>query len=340
MCPPAAESPEELLERHWHGGVTRPPSSPLAGALADAPSQTNPRGEPEGPEPSSASSTPFALDQDDAAKLQAAPSSAAAPSAAPSSAAPSSAEVPGVASVRGRSPPGHWPLEVGINALLARAFFDVLRNPAAKALMQARCQRKLSLMKVPDYITSIRVVDVCMGTKPPTVFNCRAAPSPTDIVWPQGFFDFAYTGTVCSQDTNMQAGTRTGDLHLTIETSVDLREGAVWGQFDRAMAQLEGATGAGAVAAAGKAMAAAAKEAAAEEAHDSSSEGEEEGDPLDAAPGAAGSRTMSEREVSLRVLMRKHLTQTCCHRIRCWTCGTRHQPRKPLPGHLRSPVGG
>jgi hypothetical protein len=93
---------------------------------------------------------------------------------------------------------GQWPLEVGINALLARAFFDVLRNPAAKALMQARCQRKLSLMKVPDYITSIRVVDVCMGTKPPTVFNCRAAPSPTDVVWPQGFFDFAYTGACVS----------------------------------------------------------------------------------------------------------------------------------------------
>lgn len=79
-----------------------------------------------------------------------------------------------------------------------------------------------------------------------------------------------------------------GDLNLTIETSVDLREGAVWGQFDRAMAQLEGATGAGAAAAAGKALAAA-NDAAAEEAAHDSSDGEDDAggaaDALDAAPG-------------------------------------------------------
>ncbi len=85
---------------------------------------------------------------------------------------------------------------MGINALLARVFFDVLRNPTAKALMQARFQRKLSLMKIPDYMTSIRVVDVCMGTKPPAVYNCRAVPSPSDVLWPQGFFDFVYNGVL------------------------------------------------------------------------------------------------------------------------------------------------
>ena len=194
------ESPEELLERHWHGGLNKlptPPASPPSPAptnpAAAAPPPGTPKGEAtEAPEPSSASTTPFATPAAEVEKAAAAQGPQGATAGSGVAVPPSPMLLGGLPSA------GQWPLEVGINALLARAFFDVLRNPAAKALMQARCQRKLSLMKVPDYITSIRVVDVCMGTKPPTVFNCRAAPSPTDVVWPQGFFDFAYTGACVS----------------------------------------------------------------------------------------------------------------------------------------------
>lgn len=48
-------------------------------------------------------------------------------------------------------------LDFGVNMMLARVFFDVLRNPAAKQLMHSRFQRKLDLMKVPDYISQLQV---------------------------------------------------------------------------------------------------------------------------------------------------------------------------------------
>jgi hypothetical protein len=49
------------------------------------------------------------------------------------------------------------PVEAGVNLLLARVAFDLLRSAAVKEQVHAHIQRKLNLLRVPEYISSLEV---------------------------------------------------------------------------------------------------------------------------------------------------------------------------------------
>ena len=49
------------------------------------------------------------------------------------------------------------PVEAAVNMLLARAGFDLLRSAAFKQRLHAHIQRKLDVLRVPEYIQSIEV---------------------------------------------------------------------------------------------------------------------------------------------------------------------------------------
>ena len=50
------------------------------------------------------------------------------------------------------------PIEAAVNMCLARAGFDLLRSAAFKQRMHAHIQRKLNVLRIPEYIQSIEVV--------------------------------------------------------------------------------------------------------------------------------------------------------------------------------------
>lgn len=49
------------------------------------------------------------------------------------------------------------PVEAGVNLLLARVGFDLLRSAAVKQHLQAHIQKKLNVLRVPEYISSLEV---------------------------------------------------------------------------------------------------------------------------------------------------------------------------------------
>ena len=50
------------------------------------------------------------------------------------------------------------PIEAAVNMCLARVAFDLLRSAAFKQRMHAHIQRKLDVLRIPEYIQSIEVV--------------------------------------------------------------------------------------------------------------------------------------------------------------------------------------
>lgn len=48
-------------------------------------------------------------------------------------------------------------VEAGVNMLLARLSFDILRSPAVKVLLKSRIHRKLNELRVPGYIHGFEV---------------------------------------------------------------------------------------------------------------------------------------------------------------------------------------
>ncbi len=55
------------------------------------------------------------------------------------------------------------PMEAGVNLLLARIGFDLLRSSSVKGHLQAHIQRKLNLLRVPEYISSLEVPPLHAG---------------------------------------------------------------------------------------------------------------------------------------------------------------------------------
>lgn len=49
------------------------------------------------------------------------------------------------------------PVEAAVNMLLARAGFDLLRSAAFKQRVHAHIQKKLDVLRIPEYIQSIEV---------------------------------------------------------------------------------------------------------------------------------------------------------------------------------------
>ena len=49
------------------------------------------------------------------------------------------------------------PVEAGLNLFMARIGFDLLRSAAVKEHLQAHIQRKLNVLRIPEYISSLEV---------------------------------------------------------------------------------------------------------------------------------------------------------------------------------------
>lgn len=49
------------------------------------------------------------------------------------------------------------PVEAAVNMLLARAGFDLLRSAAFKQRIHAQIQKKLDVLRIPEYIQGIEV---------------------------------------------------------------------------------------------------------------------------------------------------------------------------------------
>eukprot|EP00803_Ostreobium_quekettii_P007298 evm.model.scf_3755.1 EVM.evm.TU.scf_3755.1 scf_3755:1221-5578(+) len=115
----------------------------------------------------------------------------------------------------------------GINMFLARWAFDLARSSTFKSVVMARIQKKLSELRRPNYVNSLSLVDLELGTNFPVFRNVRALPSPSSVIWPQLLVDVYYEG----------------GLELTIETTVDPRDMAAWNTLDKAITTIGGQGG-------------------------------------------------------------------------------------------------
>ncbi|CAL8462381.1 g1914 [Coccomyxa elongata] len=116
------------------------------------------------------------------------------------------------------------PVEAGLNLFMARIGFDLLRSAVVKDHLQAHIQRKLNVLRIPEYISSLEVVDVDMGCTVPGISNLRALPSPSSNLWPQFLFDIDYNG----------------GLVVIVEAKLELRDSASWDTLDRAIKRVGG----------------------------------------------------------------------------------------------------
>lgn len=90
-----------------------------------------------------------------------------------------------------------------------------------------RIQKKLSELRRPNYVNSLSLVDLELGTNFPVFRNVRALPCPSSVIWPQLLVDVYYEG----------------GLELTIETTVDPRDMAAWNTLDKAITTFGGQGG-------------------------------------------------------------------------------------------------
>ena len=70
------------------------------------------------------------------------------------------------------------PIEAAVNMCLARVAFDLLRSAAFKQRMHAHIQRKLDVLRIPEYIQSIEVLallDAYIPTLPMQYSWCLAS---------------------------------------------------------------------------------------------------------------------------------------------------------------------
>jgi hypothetical protein len=122
------------------------------------------------------------------------------------------------------------PVEQFANALLARAAFDLARNPAFAELLRARVQRQLARLRLPDWVRSLEAVAVEPGAAAPSVANLAALPAPdAGALAPALVCDFRYAGA----------------FTVTVEARVDVRDAPAWGALDRALDRVEGRGGGG-----------------------------------------------------------------------------------------------
>lgn len=112
----------------------------------------------------------------------------------------------------------------GLNMLLNRWSFDLARSPDFESKFRASILKKLSGLKRPDYVTPLTIESFDMGSNFPQIRSIRSLPPQDAVICPELLVDIAYSG----------------GLEMTVETSVDLREGAAWGTLDRALTQLHG----------------------------------------------------------------------------------------------------
>ena len=71
------------------------------------------------------------------------------------------------------------PIEAAVNMCLARVAFDLLRSAAFKQRMHAHIQRKLDVLRIPEYIQSIEVanfLDASVSAPPVQCRRCLAFP--------------------------------------------------------------------------------------------------------------------------------------------------------------------
>lgn len=78
-------------------------------------------------------------------------------------------------------------------------------------------------MHLVQYISmfALQVLELDMGGTVPVIRNLRAMPAPNSSIWPQMLFEIEYEG----------------DISLVLETKVDIKEGAAWGQFESAISR-------------------------------------------------------------------------------------------------------
>jgi len=126
--------------------------------------------------------------------------------------------------------PAHFPKELYtadhfVNDLLLRSCFDFVRNPDFADAIRSRVQLQLDRMHTPDYVQSLTVLDVDVGSSAPSVSNFSSLPSPeSNAHMPQIIFDMKYEG----------------NFSITLECKVDIRDAKGWGALDRALDAIEG----------------------------------------------------------------------------------------------------
>ena len=128
----------------------------------------------------------------------------------------------------------HWPAHLPsklytadhfVNDLLLRSCFDFVRNPDFADAVRSRVQLQLDRMHTPEYVQSLTVLDVDLGSSAPSVSNFSSLPSPEpNAHMPQIIFDMKYEG----------------NFSITLECKVDIRDAKGWGALDRALDAIEG----------------------------------------------------------------------------------------------------
>lgn len=123
-------------------------------------------------------------------------------------------DLPGVCS------PDHF-----LNDLLLRFCFDFVRNSSFSDPIASRIQTQLDRIHTPEYVRSLKVIQVDAGNTCPSISNLTSLPSPvSDYQMPQIAFDMKYEGT----------------FSIVIEVRVDIRDSRSWGTLDKAIDMIEG----------------------------------------------------------------------------------------------------
>ena len=74
------------------------------------------------------------------------------------------------------------PIEAAVNMCLARVAFDLLRSAAFKQRMHAHIQRKLDVLRIPEYIQSIEVATLLVASAPAPPAHCSRCLSSVDLL--------------------------------------------------------------------------------------------------------------------------------------------------------------
>ena len=118
---------------------------------------------------------------------------------------------------------GHAPAQLAglhaVNMFITRIAFDLLRSSRFHASVRDRLMTRLANIRVPNYVTPLRLVGLDLGSTPPFIRTAHSLPSPGKTIWPRLVAHVAYHGKVT----------------LTVETNVDFKDSAGFMNFDRAM---------------------------------------------------------------------------------------------------------
>jgi len=116
-------------------------------------------------------------------------------------------------------------IDYGANAFLTRLAFDMLRSAHFKDFITKRVRQQVSKLALPNFVQTLEVVDLNLGSTAPTIGNLASLAAPaSDTIWPQLLFDLSYVG----------------EFTIVLETKIELREARGWERLETVLEKVGG----------------------------------------------------------------------------------------------------